>query len=107
MQLKGEAARLARSANPTFPRPATRGRSFRFDMGGWGGYERGFAFISQPPCNMTLSPAQASSPVEDPSLLTLARIFSEPKEFRPESWGPAHWLKDGKGFPTLEVSVAL
>lgn len=75
-------------------------------MGGWGGYERGFAFISQPSCNMTQTPAQASSPVEDPSLLTLARIFSEPKEFRPESWGPAHWLKDGKGFTTLEVSEA-
>ncbi|MEY3583274.1 MAG: hypothetical protein RJA48_357, partial [Verrucomicrobiota bacterium] len=49
---------------------------------------------------------QSSASVEDPSLLTLARIFSEPKEFRPESWGPAHWLKDGKGFTTLEVSEA-
>ena len=32
------------------------------------------------------------------------RIFGLEKEFKPESWGPAHWLKDGSGYTTLEVS---
>ena len=40
----------------------------------------------------------------DPSLLTLVRIFGQ-KEFSPERFGPARWLKDGSGYTTLETSV--
>lgn len=32
------------------------------------------------------------------------RIFGLEKEFQSESWGPAHWLKDGSGYTTLEIS---
>lgn len=46
-----------------------------------------------PPAEATTSP-----------LLTVDRIFGQEKEFKPESWGPAHWLKDGSGYTTLEVS---
>ena len=37
----------------------------------------------------------------DPSLLTLERIFSS-NEFELEQWGPAHWLEDGTGYTILE-----
>lgn len=37
----------------------------------------------------------------DPSLLTLDRIFSD-KEFKPETFGPARWLEDGAAYTTLE-----
>ncbi len=43
------------------------------------------------------SPAQMA----DASLLTLERIFAE-KEFEPESFGPARWLKEGAAYTTLE-----
>ena len=53
---------------------------------------------------MSQPSAPAPTRVNAPGQLSLERIFGEPKEFRPESWGPAHWLKDGEGFTTLEVS---
>ena len=40
---------------------------------------------------------------EDPSILTLERIFSS-REFRSERFGPARWLVDGSGYTTLEKS---
>ena len=42
----------------------------------------------------------------DPSLLTLERIFSE-KEFEPDTFGPARWLKDGAAYTTLESPPGL
>lgn len=39
----------------------------------------------------------------DPSLLNLDRIFSS-KEFSPERFGPARWLKSGEAYTTLEQS---
>lgn len=39
----------------------------------------------------------------DPSLLSLDRIFSS-KEFESQRFGPARWLKNGKGYTTLERS---
>jgi len=39
----------------------------------------------------------------DSSLLTVDRIFGK-EEFKTEDWGPAHWLKDGSGYTTLEKS---
>ena len=38
---------------------------------------------------------------EDPSLLTLERIFNS-REFSSERFGPARWLEDGSGYTTLE-----
>ncbi len=43
-----------------------------------------------------------SAQTEDPSLLTLERIFS--KEFEPEAFGPAIWLQNGSGYTVLEQS---
>ncbi|MBS3818429.1 S9 family peptidase [bacterium] len=40
---------------------------------------------------------------EDPSLLTLDRIYDS-DEFSPERFGAAKWLKNGKGYTTLEES---
>ena len=37
-------------------------------------------------------------------LLHPDRIFGGAKEFKTESWGPAHWLKDGSAYTTLEIS---
>ncbi|MFC1501800.1 S9 family peptidase [bacterium] len=45
----------------------------------------------------------AFSQPEDPSLLSLERIFSS-NEFRQERFGPARWLEDGSGYTTLEPS---
>ena len=45
---------------------------------------------------------QAEEP-NDPSLLTLERIFSS-EEFDTEKFGPARWLEDGSGYTTLEDS---
>jgi dipeptidyl-peptidase 4 len=36
--------------------------------------------------------------------LTIDRIFGPDSEFKPEVWGPAHWLKNGTGYTTLEVA---
>ena len=47
---------------------------------------------------------QPLSSTRSSGLLTLDRIYGEPREFQPETWGPAHWLKDGESFTTLEVS---
>ena len=38
---------------------------------------------------------------EDPSLLTLERIFTA-REFSSDIFGPARWLYDGSGYTTLE-----
>jgi dipeptidyl-peptidase-4 len=46
------------------------------------------------------SPAQSA----DPSLLTLERIFGE-REFRPEAFGPARWLRGGAAYTTVEPSA--
>jgi len=40
-----------------------------------------------------------------PENLTLERIFAS-REFASESFGLAHWLKDGLSFTTLEKSIA-
>ncbi len=42
-----------------------------------------------------------SAQQEDPSLLTLERIFTA-REFSSERFGPARWLDDGSGYTTLE-----
>lgn len=34
--------------------------------------------------------------------LDIDRIFGAAGEFEPQSWGPAHWLKDGSGYTSLE-----
>ncbi len=44
-----------------------------------------------------------SSELEDPSLLTLDRIFTR-KEFVPQRFGPAVWLDDDSGYTVLEPS---
>jgi dipeptidyl-peptidase-4 len=51
--------------------------------------------------------AAETAPQTEPALgklLTTDRIFGEAAEFKSEVWGPAHWLKDGSGYTTLEVS---
>src|SRR5882757_9993927 len=40
---------------------------------------------------------------EDPSVLTLKRIFSD-RDFQAERFGPARWLDDGKAYTTVESS---
>jgi hypothetical protein len=45
------------------------------------------------------APAQTT----DPSLLTLERIFAA-REFEPESFGPARWLRQGAAYTTLEAA---
>ena len=42
----------------------------------------------------------------DPSILTLDRIFVS-REFTPERFGPARWMKDGKSYTTVEDSAAV
>lgn len=39
-------------------------------------------------------------------ILTLERIFAS-REFAPEPFGPAHWLKDGSSYTVLENSVTV
>jgi dipeptidyl-peptidase-4 len=48
-------------------------------------------------------PASSAEEVTDPSRLTLDRIFKN-REFQPEEFGPARWMKDGSGYTTLEES---
>ncbi len=43
------------------------------------------------------------SQTQDPSRLTLERIFST-EEFEQDEFGPARWLEDGSGYTTLEES---
>lgn len=38
------------------------------------------------------------------AMLTLDDIFGNGGEFRAEKWGPAHWLKNGSAYTTLEQS---
>ncbi len=42
----------------------------------------------------------------DPSILTLDRIFVS-REFAPERFGPARWMKDGKSYTTVEDSAGM
>ena len=53
---------------------------------------------------MTAPAAQGDS--NPAAWLSVDRIFGAAKEFRPETWGPAHWLKGGQAFTTLELSAA-
>jgi len=46
----------------------------------------------------------AAGEEEDPSRLTLDRIFTR-DDFRSERFGPARWLQDGSGYTTLEKSA--
>ena len=48
----------------------------------------------------------ARSDANPAAWLSVDRIFGAGREFRTESWGPAHWLADGQGFTTLEKSEA-
>ncbi|MBN2408236.1 MAG: DPP IV N-terminal domain-containing protein, partial [Candidatus Aminicenantes bacterium] len=52
----------------------------------------------------TLCPAIWCQEKTDPSLLTLDRIFVS-REFAPERYGPARWMKDGKSYATVENSA--
>ena len=66
--------------------------------------------IAKAPADSPQSHAAAQTSQNPPTAaatsrwLTVDRIFGLEKEFKPESWGPAHWLKDGSGYTTLEVS---
>ncbi len=48
--------------------------------------------------------APLSAQSQDPSLLTLERIYAS-ADFRGEFFGPASWLADGSGYATLEPSA--
>jgi dipeptidyl-peptidase 4 len=52
-----------------------------------------------------LKAAEIPQKEQDPSLLTLDRIFS-PDEFRAQKFGPARWLQHQSGYTTLEPSTA-
>lgn len=41
-----------------------------------------------------------------PGDLTVDRIFGENSDLKSQIWGPAHWLKKGIGYTSLEVSPA-
>jgi dipeptidyl-peptidase 4 len=65
--------------------------------------------VSQSGIGSSASPENPPVPApgdagQDPSLLTLSRIFGPDKDLKVESWGPAYWLKDGSGYTTLEAS---
>ncbi|MEE9132076.1 MAG: S9 family peptidase [Gemmatimonadota bacterium] len=47
-----------------------------------------------------------SAQTQDPSLLSLERIFGSP-EFSGQRFGPARWLADGSGYTTVERSVEI
>lgn len=51
-----------------------------------------------------LAPAPSPAEAPDPSLLTLERIFAA-REFRPEVFGPARWLRGGAAYTTVEPSA--
>lgn len=40
-----------------------------------------------------------------PQLLNTDRIWGPEKEFKPDVWGPAHWLTVGTGYTTLEIAA--
>lgn len=50
--------------------------------------------------------APLSAQSQDPSLLTLERIYAS-SDFRGEFFGPATWLADGSGYMTLEPSAQI
>ncbi len=52
----------------------------------------------------TIAEVQAPAVPIKRGLLTVERIFGPEPEFKSESWGPAHWFKDGSGYTTLETS---
>lgn len=49
---------------------------------------------------------QANAQQQDPSLLTLERIYSS-DEFSSDWFGPARWIDNGQGYTTLETSVSV
>lgn len=49
---------------------------------------------------------QAPTAVPDASKLTIERIFKS-REFAPERFGPARWMKDGQTYTTLEPSKSV
>jgi len=61
------------------------------------------AFLSAVLALPPLAAAQAKA--ADP-ILTVERIFDS-REFSPERFGPARWMKDGESYTTLEPSAAL
>ncbi len=48
--------------------------------------------------------AQHAAVVADSSVLTLERIYSS-REFAGESFGPAHWIENGRAYTTLEAAA--
>ncbi len=54
---------------------------------------------------LSAATAPVAAQTQDPSLLTLERIFAS-AEFRGDFFGPARWLSDGSGYTTLEFSDA-
>ena len=53
---------------------------------------------------MALAGQGAEDVQSDPSLLTVKRIFGD-EEFESESFGPAVWLEDSRGYTTIEKSL--
>ena len=53
---------------------------------------------------MALAGRTVEDSQSDPALLTVKRIFGD-EEFEPESFGPAVWLEDGRGYTTIEKSL--
>jgi dipeptidyl-peptidase-4 len=53
---------------------------------------------------LAAAPAAAVAQQADSTLLTVDRIYAS-AEFRPESFGPAHWLPDGSAYTTVEPSA--
>ncbi|MCJ7588091.1 MAG: S9 family peptidase [Candidatus Aminicenantes bacterium] len=49
---------------------------------------------------------QAPTAAPDASKLTIERIFKS-REFAPERFGPARWMKDGRSYATLEPSKSV
>jgi len=55
---------------------------------------------------VSVRPLPAAQTGGDKSLLTLDRIFAG-REFAPERFGPARWMRDGETYTTLEPNAAL
>ena len=72
---------------------------------GWVLFEIWLGLMPLPPFSGNSAPESSAGQPLNP-WLSVDRIFGVEREFRTESWGPAHWLKDGTGFTTLEVSPA-
>jgi dipeptidyl-peptidase 4 len=52
---------------------------------------------------MSLSQPQPAA--THPTLLTIDRIFGPDADLKSQVWGPAHWLKKGSGYTSLEVAA--